>query len=628
MTVDVPLLTVRDLTVEFATRRGKVQAVQQVNVTVAKGETLGIVGESGSGKSVTSYAVMRILDHTGRIANGSIVFGGINLGKASEVEMRDLRGREISMIFQNPRAALNPIRKIGKQIEDILLHHVQVARSGVKAKAIDALRRVRIANPEERYHAYPFELSGGMCQRVVIALALACRPQLLIADEPTTGLDVTTQKAVMDLVVDLTRERGMSTILITHDLGLAAAYCSRVVVMEKGKVVEAAPSWQIFAAPAHPYTRKLMKATPRIGIGLRDLLPADERSSPPPSLSSPSPRLPSGRLRPSEPVIGPAEGRTRWTGYGEGRGEGTSPQAQTGGESPSPGARERADLSPQAGRGEAGAPLLAVENLVKEYPRNAMTGSLAKLFGRKEEENEPFRAVGGVSFTIGRGESVGLVGESGCGKSTTSMMVMRLIDKTSGKIKFGGEDIGAIPAKKFATHPMRKRIQMVFQDPTDSLNPRFTAARAIADPLMRLGGMRDGSVLRARCEDLATQVGLPIGLLDRFPHQLSGGQKARVGIARAIALRPELVILDEPTAALDVSVQALVLNLLEDLKALLGMSYLFVSHDLNVVRLLCDRVIVMQAGKIVEQGVSDDVLGAPKTDYVRELLAAIPHPPA
>jgi peptide/nickel transport system ATP-binding protein len=275
-----------------------------------------------------------------------------------------------------------------------------------------------------------------------------------------------------------------------------------------------------------------------------------------------------------------------------------------------------------------GAPLLTVENLVKEYPRNDMTSSLAKLFGRKVEAAKPFRAVGGISFAIKRGESVGLVGESGCGKSTTSMMVMRLIDKTSGRIEFGGEDIGAIPAKEFAVLPARKRIQMVFQDPTDSLNPRFTAARAIADPLMRLGDIKGGAAeLRSRCEDLATQVGLPIELLDRFPHQLSGGQKARVGIARAIALRPELIILDEPTAALDVSVQAVVLNLLQDLKLMLGMSYLFVSHDLNVVRLLCDRVIVMRAGEIVEQGASDDVLGAPKSDYTRELLSAIPHPP-
>jgi peptide/nickel transport system ATP-binding protein len=586
---DVPLLKVHDLTVEFATRRGPVQAVQHVDVTVGKGETLGIVGESGSGKSVTSYAVMRILDRAGHIAGGSIVFGGVDIGNASESEVRDLRGREISMIFQNPRAALNPIRKVGKQIEDILLNHVQAVRSDVKEKAIDALRRVRIGNPEERYHAYPFELSGGMCQRVVIALALACRPQLLIADEPTTGLDVTTQKAVMDLVVELTRERAMSTILITHDLGLAATYCDRVVVMEKGKVVETAPSRQIFAAPEHPYTKKLMKATPRLGIGLRDLLPAD---------SSPSPLV------------------------GEGRGGGSGGLGKTVPHLPTP----TPDPSPQGG-GEKSSPLLVVENLVKEYPRNAMSGTFAKLFGRKEEE-KPFRAVGGISFSINSGESVGLVGESGCGKSTTSMMVMRLIDKTSGKIEFLGQDIGAIPAKEFATLPARKRIQMVFQDPTDSLNPRFTAVRAIADPLMRLGDIKGGDALRARCEELAVEVGLPVELLDRFPHQLSGGQKARVGIARAIALRPELIILDEPTAALDVSVQAVVLNLLQDLKLSLGMSYLFVSHDLNVVRLLCDRVIVMRAGEIVEQGSSEEVLGAPKAAYTRELLAAIPHPPA
>src|SRR5487761_2111991 len=271
-----PLLEVSDLTVEFVTRRGIVKAVQHVNIAVAKGETLGIVGESGSGKSVTSYAVMRILDRAGKIAGGSVLFSGVDVKAATEDQMRDLRGREISMIFQSPRLALNPIRKIGHQIEDVLLQHVQVDRAQVTDRAIAALEQVKIARPRERYHAYPFELSGGMCQRVVIALALACNPQLLIADEPTTGLDVTTQKAAMDLVVELTRERGMSTILITHDLGLAAAYCDRVMVMEKGRVVEDAKSDTIFTRPAHVYTRKLMRATPRPGVSLRDLLPEGE----------------------------------------------------------------------------------------------------------------------------------------------------------------------------------------------------------------------------------------------------------------------------------------------------------------------------------------------------------------
>ena len=563
-----PLLDVNDLTVEFATRRGIVKAVQHVNISVAKGETLGIVGESGSGKSVTSYAVMRILDRAGKIAEGSVMFSGIDVKGATEHQMRDLRGREISMIFQNPRAALNPIRKVGDQIEDVLRQHVQQTQVADRGeKAIEALEQVKIARPRERYHAYPFELSGGMCQRVVIALALACNPQLLIADEPTTGLDVTTQKAVMDLIVELTKRRGMSTILITHDLGLAAAYCDRVVVMEKGRVVETAKSADIFANPEHAYTRKLMRATPRVGVSLRDLLPEEDAA-----------------LLPVLSAAAPVDSEAR--------------------------------------------PLLLVEKLVKEYPRQGATAVLGKLFSRKPPvEAEQFRAVDGISFSVGYGESVGLVGESGCGKSTTSMMVMRLLDQTSGRIVFDGDEIGTILPNSFARLPLRKSIQMVFQDPTDSLNPRFTAARAIVDPIMQLGDIRGRDALRARCEELAGLVGLPINLLDRFPHQLSGGQKARVGIARAIALHPKLVVLDEPTAALDVSVQALVLNLLQDLKASMGMSYLFVSHDLNVVRLLCDRVIVMRSRRIVEQGPSEQVLGNPQDAYTRDLLTAIPHPP-
>jgi peptide/nickel transport system ATP-binding protein len=384
----------------------------------------------------------------------------------------------------------------------------------------------------------------------------------------------------MDLVVELTRAQGMSTILITHDLGLAAAYCDRVVVMEKGHVVETSQSKAIFTAPAHAYTKKLMRATPRPGVTLRDLLPEGVATAEPAAAPPPPTKL-NGASHP---------------------------------------------------KGDNREPLLVVDKLVKEYPRKDVVGGFGKLFRRNSAASPAdaritFRAVDGISFTVHRGESVGLVGESGCGKSTTSTMVMRLIDKSDGRIMFDGQDIGAIPAKKFAKLPFRKRIQMVFQDPTDSLNPRFTAARAIADPILRLGNVGRGKALRARCEELARQVGLPTEFLDRFPHQLSGGQKARVGIARAIALNPDLVILDEPTAALDVSVQAVVLNLLQDLKEQLGMSYLFVSHDLNVVRLLCDRVIVMQSGRIVEEGPTERVLFAPEAQYTRDLLAAIPHPP-
>jgi peptide/nickel transport system ATP-binding protein len=393
----------------------------------------------------------------------------------------------------------------------------------------------------------------------------------------------------------------MSTILITHDLGLAAAYCDRVVVMEKGRVVETALSANIFARPEHPYTRKLMRATPRLGVSLRDLLPEEDTTPISPD--------------PSTVVDG-------------GVSAGLSAAIHSSSQDPSEtmGLRVKPGVDGSAG-GQA-KPLLLIEKLVKEYPRQGATAMLTKLFSRKPPaEPEMFRAVDGISFAVGHGESVGLVGESGCGKSTTSMMVMRLLDQTSGRIMFDGDEIGGMLPNAFARLPLRKNIQMVFQDPTDSLNPRFTASRAIADPIMQLGGIKGRDALRARCEELAGLVGLPVNLLDRFPHQLSGGQKARVGIARAIALHPKLVILDEPTAALDVSVQAVVLNLLQDLKQSMGMSYLFVSHDLNVVRLLCDRVIVMRTGRIVEQGLSERVLGDPQDAYTKELLTAIPHPP-
>jgi peptide/nickel transport system ATP-binding protein len=552
-----PLLAVRDLCVEFATRKGPVTAVRSVNLQVAKGETLGIVGESGSGKSVTSYAVMRILDRAGRIVSGGIEFGGMQLHDAPEDMMSDLRGREISMIFQNPRAALNPIRTVGKQIEDVLIRHAQATHDQAKAKAIEALERVRIRDAARRYHAYPFELSGGMCQRVVIAIALACKPQLLIADEPTTGLDVTTQKAVMELVRELTRSEGMSTLLITHDLGLAGEYCDRIVVMEKGEVVEQQDTAKLFTAPAHPYTRRLIRSTPHAAATIRDLLPDDLRLPSPPTM-----------------IV-------------------------------------------------SDEPLLEVKNLVKQF--DAPGGVLQRIKNRGKKETG-YRAVDNVSFSIARGESVGLVGESGCGKSTTSAMVMRLLDATAGSIRFKGQELTAVSAAAFARSPQRRELQMVFQDPHESLNPRATAAQSIADPLLRLEGMTNSAEIRARVEALATQVGLQHELLDRLPHQLSGGQKARVGIARAISTKPELLILDEPTAALDVSVQAVVLNLLADLKAEFGMSYLFVSHDLEVVRLLCDRVIVMRAGSIVESGPTAQVLSAPQAEYTRELLSAIPRP--
>ena len=564
-------LSVEDLSVEFRTRNGIVQALNKVSMHVGKGEVLGVVGESGSGKSVTAFTVIGLLDEAGRTANGSAYYDGIPLTGAKESDMRDLRGREISMIFQNPRAALNPIRPIGKQIEDVLLRHQQATHGNSKERAIAMLDKVKIMDPERRYWSYPFELSGGMCQRVMIAIALACDPRLLIADEPTTGLDVTTQKAIMDLIQDLARERKMSVVLITHDLGMASAYCGRIVVMQKGEVVETASVSDMFNNPSHPYTRKLIAASPGPNSELADLtgIP-DEMEDANLVPINVTPTIP-------QPIN-------------------TAPSARY---------------------------LLDVIDLVKEFPiRKESKFSLP--WSKQEPTETVFRAVDNISFSLKRGESLGLVGESGCGKSTTSNIITRLLDATSGDVIFDGKNITTYSASRFSKMSDRTKIQMVFQDPTDSLNPRYTAFDTISVPLRRLKGVRESKKIELKVNELARMVGLPETLLTRFPHQLSGGQKARVGIARAIAVDPLLLILDEPTSALDVSVQAVVLQLLDKLKRDLGMSYIFVSHDLNVVRLLCERVIVMNRGQIVETGTADDVLRNPKMEYTKTLIEAIP----
>ena len=535
-----PLLAIDDLAVSFSTRRGIVEAVRGISLSVAKGEILGIVGESGSGKSVTAFSIMRLLDRAGRITRGSIRFRGQEITKLGASDLRSLRGAALSMIFQNPRASLNPIRTVGDQISDALRAHREMTRPEARARALELLKAVLIREPEKRLDAYPHELSGGMCQRIMMAMAMACEPDLLIADEPTTGLDVTTQKTVMDQLAALVRERGMAMILITHDLGLASQYCDRVAVMEQGLVVEAAIPKVLFSTPKHAYTKRLVAASPTPTSTVASLSP--EGGEQPQTISSPTTRL----------------------------------------------------------------PLLSVANLTKRFD-----GGIA--------------AVDGVSFDIAAGESLGLVGESGSGKSTISRIVCRLIDPTSGSIQFGNADIGSVSARGFHKVSERAAIQIVFQDPGDSLNPRFSALDSIADPLRRLCGLSDASELRARALDCAARCGLPSDLIDRFPHQLSGGQRARVGIARAIAAKPKLLILDEPTAALDVSVQAVILQLLDKLRREEGMAYLFVSHDLNVIRMMCERTVVLKEGRIVEQGESQQLFTNPTADYTRSLIAAIPH---
>jgi peptide/nickel transport system ATP-binding protein len=541
-----PLLQIDNLHVTFSTRRGPVEAVRGVSLSLAAGETLGIVGESGSGKSVTGFAVTRLLDPAGKITAGRILFRDREITKMSNAGLHEMHGAAMAMIFQNPRGALNPIRAIGQQIADAILAHRKISAEEARLQALDLLRAVQIRDPEKRMSAYPHELSGGMCQRVMIAMAISSNPSLLIADEPTTGLDVTTQKVVMDLLATIAAERGMATVLITHDLGLAARYCRRVVVMEQGKLVEQAEALTLFRTPNHPYTRRLVAASPTATSRVEDLVTGEESLL----LAVPAAPLPT-----------PAHGTP---------------------------------------------PLLDVQNLVKRFDDGTI-------------------ALKSFSMVMAAGESVGLVGESGSGKSTTSRMICRLLDQSEGTINFNGESIGHLPARDFHRAPQRRDIQIVFQDPNDSLNPRFTAFDCIAHPLMRLAGMRSGDALRQRVRECASRVGLPSDLLERFPHQLSGGQKARIGIARAIACRPRLLVLDEPTAALDVSVQAVVLQLLDRLRREDGLAFLFVSHDLNVVRMMCQRTIVLRNGAIVEEGESHALFDNPQTAYTRELVEAVPN---
>jgi peptide/nickel transport system ATP-binding protein len=544
-----PLLRIENLHVTFSTRRGLVEAVRGVTLSLDAGETLGLVGESGSGKSVTGFATTRLLDPAGRVTAGKVLFRGQDITKISDGDFRMLHGAAMSMIFQNPRAALNPIRAIGQQVADAILSHKRISKEQAAAEALELLKAVQIRDPEQRMSAYPHELSGGMCQRVMIAIAISCNPMLLIADEPTTGLDVTTQKVVMDLLAGIAAERGMATILITHDLGLAARYCRRVVVMEQGRLVEEASPQTLFRQPQHAYTRRLVAASPTATSRIADLVTDEERDQYLAVLAAYKPR-------PAPPPGTPL--------------------------------------------------LLDVQKLAKRFDQGAP-------------------AVADFSMTMAAGESVGLVGESGSGKTTTSRMICRLIDASAGDILFDGESIGHLPARDFHRSPVRKDIQIVFQDPSESLNPRYTAFDCIAHPLLRLAGMSPGAALRARVEECAQRVGLPQELLQRFPHQLSGGQKARVGIARAIACRPRLLVLDEPTAALDVSVQAVVLQLLDRLRREDNLAFLFVSHDLNVVRMMCDHTIVLRNGSIVEQGESRALFDNPQTDYTRELVDAVPH---
>ncbi|WAP52853.1 ABC transporter ATP-binding protein [Arthrobacter sp. ATA002] len=584
MSPDNPLLEVTDLAVNFRTTDGEVQAVKNASFTIGRGRTLAIVGESGSGKSTTAMAVIGLLPGNGRVVSGSIRFDGTELAGIPEAKMRAIRGRSIGLVPQDPMSNLNPVTKIGTQVAETLLVHGMATSKDVDRKVIEVLTAAGLPNAAERAKQYPHEFSGGMRQRALIAIGLACRPRLLIADEPTSALDVTVQRTILDQIGKMTEELGTSVLLITHDLGLAAERASELVVMHRGLVVETGPARQLLEDPRHPYTQALVSAAPSV---------AAVRLSPG-AFTVPAAQ----RLKLAEEVYAEHSGAAGLAGDGGGDGSAAAPAAEAGG-----------GAGPQAAADGTAAPdnIVEIRDLTKVY----------KIRGRSDD----FYAARNVTLDIPRGRTVAIVGESGSGKTTTARMLLKLIEPTSGSITFDGIDVGGLEKGKL--REFRQRVQPIFQDPYSSLDPMFTIQRILDEPL-KTYKRGTKSERDARVRELMDQVALPQSMLGRYPAELSGGQRQRVAIARALALKPELIVCDEPVSALDVLVQAQILKLLGDLQAELGLSYLFISHDLAVVRLISDYVCVMKDGELVEAASSEEVFSNPRHPYTRKLLASIP----
>ncbi len=608
------LLEVRGLRTSFAIEGGEFPAVDDVSFSVESGRTLGIVGESGCGKSVTALSIMGLVPQPpGRIVSGEVVFEGVDLLKLPQAGMRELRGNRISMIFQEPMTSLNPAFAIGDQIAEVILRHRKVTPAEAMEFAVGMLRRVRIPSPEERCRDFPHRLSGGMRQRVMIAMALACGPKLLIADEPTTALDVTIQAQILELMRTLREETGTAIILITHDLGVIAEVADEVAVMYAGKIVERAPVASLFADPQHPYTIGLLGSIPQLGRE-QERLAAIEGQVPSPL--SPitgcrfHPRCPFAVeqcRRDVPPLVAVGEGHVAacWRAP-------LDVAMMNGKKLPSP------QPSPASGRG--GQPtfrdhrqLLRVDALTKHFP--IRRGFFGRMTGA-------VRAVDGVTFEVAVGETLALVGESGCGKSTTGRLVLRLLEPTAGNVYFDGEDIFALPESAMRAH--RRAMQIIFQDPFASLNPRMTVGQTLAEPLA-LHGLAAGAH-DERVAEILRLVGLAPEHRRRYPHEFSGGQRQRIGIARALAVEPRLIVCDEPVSALDVSIQAQVVNLLRDLQQRLGLSYIFIAHDLAVVKYIAARVAVMYLGKIVEYADKRALFREPRHPYTQALLSSIPVP--
>ena len=621
-----PILDVRDLRTHFFTDDGEVRAVDGVSFRVGAGETIGIVGESGSGKSVTALSLMQLMDPTARIVGGEIRFNGKNILEFTPEERQKLRGGKMAMVFQDSMTSLNPVLKIAKQLSEAMVVHGKYTKEQAATRAVTLLGRMGVTAPERAVESYPHQFSGGMRQRAMIALGMSNDPSLLIADEPTTALDVTIQSQILELLRELNEDYGTAIILISHDLGVIARVCQRTVVMYAGEVVEEGSTEDLLSDPRHPYTWALINAVPRIddaGSADRRLLTIE--GQPPDLLNVPkgcrfAPRCPFRIAKcdehPGLDEIAPGRKARCWvTQSGE-----TLPrrkfatvkpvaevQSDSVAAAPAPAAAPAKSIT--------GEPILRLRNVVKHFPL-PKTGFF--------QPQRVVHAVDDVSFDVGRGETVGLVGESGCGKSTLARVIVRIHQPNSGEINFDGQDISQASAHEI--RPIRRRMQMVFQDPFASLNPRMTIGEILAEPLRFHGVTTGQSETNERVKDLLNTVGLNPNWAHRFPHQFSGGQRQRVSIARALALEPDFIVADEPISALDVNIQAQILNLMLDLQERLGLTYLFIAHDLAVVRQFTDRVVVLYLGKVMEIAPAEAIFARPLHPYTRYLTSAVPIP--
>jgi peptide/nickel transport system ATP-binding protein len=604
-------LAAKDLRVELDAESGLVRAIDGLSLSIRRGETFALVGESGCGKSMTALALMRLLPESGRVASGEVRLDAEELLALPEAAMRKVRGGRIGMIFQEPSTSLNPVLKVGVQIVEAIEAHTDLRGAAARAKAIEWLRRVGIPEPERRIDDYPFRMSGGQKQRVMIAITLAAEPDFIVADEPTTALDVTIQAQILALLKDLQRERGLGLLLITHDLAVVSGMAHQVALMYAGQIVEVASAADFFAAPKHPYARLLLRALPD----------ADKRGGTLAAIPGTVPpltqRFAGCRFAPrcdrahetclaAPPALIALPGRqVRCVLFAEG----------AAGESGA-GAAAAETAAPPAPASVGAAPLLVVDDLSVRFPIRA--GLLRRVGGA-------FAAVDRVSFEIAPGETLALVGESGSGKTTTGKAIAQLLRRTAhvtGRALLTGQDLCTLDGD--ALRAARRDVQIIFQDPFASLNPRRRVAEILEEGLVTLRPDLDAAARRAAIEALVDQVGLRRDALERWPHEFSGGQRQRIAIARALAVRPKLIVCDEPTSALDVSVQAQILNLLRALQREHGLAYLFITHNIGVVEYIADRIAVMRNGRIEEAGRADAVLGAPQTDYTRALLAAVP----